>query len=152
MTVEYITKDITTIEEGVIAHGVNAQRVMGSGVALAIRNKWPIVYERYLQFPSGEAAMGMCDIVEIEPKVLYVANCYTQLFYGYHGRFADPKSIETSIWDAYAFADYLNLSLYLPKIGAGRGGLDWTTEVEPIVEKADRKWPRVDTYICVFEE
>lgn len=40
----YLNKNIITIQEGVIAHGVNCTGAMNSGVAKAIREKWPEVY------------------------------------------------------------------------------------------------------------
>lgn len=144
-------KDITTVERGVIAHGVNCQGVMGSGVALAIRHKWPVVYDRYKSIPTGKTVLGTAQLVDIKgDDSLFVVNCFTQLFYGVGGKFADPKAIDSSLWDAYTWADYYHLDLYIPKIGAGSGGLDWETEVLPIIEHADSKWSRVNTYICCF--
>ena len=41
---KYIVQDITTVEPpGIIAHGVNCQNIMGSGVAKALFQKWPLV-------------------------------------------------------------------------------------------------------------
>lgn len=45
--VTYIVMDITTATRGIVVHGVNCQGVMGSGVALAIRTKWPQIFESY---------------------------------------------------------------------------------------------------------
>ena len=97
--------------------------------------------------------LGTCQLVPIlENDTLFVANCYTQVFYGYNGRFASPKGIEWSIWRAYEYADYHHLALFLPKIGAGRGGLDWEKEVLPIIKNADSSWSRVSTNICIWGE
>lgn len=149
--ITYITKDITTVTMGVIAHGVNCQGAMGSGVARALYEKWPIVKAQYLTKPTGKAMLGICDLVRVSDNdQLFVCNCYTQLFYGKNGRFADPKSIDNSLWKAYEYADYYHLPLYMPKIGAGLGGLDWEKEVEPIVIHADTIWSRVNTYVCVW--
>jgi len=147
--IEYVHKDITTVTMGVIAHGVNCQHAMGSGVAKAIKEKWPIVYDRYMNAPKGKAMLSSCHVINVGMgDELFVANCYTQVFYGKNGRFADPKAIELSLWDAYAWADMYHLPLYIPKIGAGLGGLDWEKEVEPIIKFADSKWSRVNTYVC----
>lgn len=148
--INYINKDITTVVMGVIAHGVNCQGKMGSGVAKALRAKWPVIYETYSLLPKGKPMLGRSNLVRVGPRdELFVVNCYTQLFYGYGGgKYADPKAIDTSLWDAYMWADYYHLPLYMPKIGAGLGGLDWEKDVEPIVEHADTTWSRVDTYVC----
>ena len=43
-----ITKDILTVEHGIICHQVNCQGVMGAGLAKVISDKWPAVKEDYL--------------------------------------------------------------------------------------------------------
>lgn len=148
---QYIEKDITTVTTGVVAHGVNCQGAMNSGVAKAIRKKWPEVFDAYLKNSIGKTMLGVCHMIDITPE-LYVANCYTQVFYGHNGRFADPEAIEKAVRQAYKYADIYGLPLYLPKIGAKRGGLDWNTEVEPIIKKLDEEFGRVDTYICIWKE
>ena len=38
------TGNILSNNSGIIVHGVNCQKVMGSGIALQIKNQYPIVY------------------------------------------------------------------------------------------------------------
>ncbi len=38
---KYVSGDIRCVSSGIIVHGCNAQGVMGSGVALALRTTWP---------------------------------------------------------------------------------------------------------------
>ncbi len=149
---KYIQTDITTVDRGVIAHGVNCQGKMGSGVAKAIRHKWPEVYEVFRRAPIGKGMLGSCHLVTIETGTLFVANCYTQVFYGIGGRFASPDAIEESLWKAFNWANYFDVPIYLPKIGAGLGGLNWKEEVEPIILALDDKLPDLETYICVLGE
>jgi len=150
--IEVITKDITTVEEGAVAHGVNCQRKMGSGVALAVRNKWPKVYERYMNAPKGKSMLGAASCINIDPStnLLYVFNCYTQNFYGYGGgKYANLEAIEESLTRVFELAHEYELDVYLPKIGAGLGGLDWETEVLPVIERIDTTYNKnKTTYIC----
>ena len=149
----YVKKDITTVTVGIIAHGVNCQGKMGSGVAKAIRDKWSVVYEYYARNPIGKQMLGVCQIVPIHNSgTLFVANCYTQVFYGFGGRFAKPEAIKTALIHTYYKANDYKIPVYMPKIGAGLGGLNWTNEVEPIVKELDDGWPNVDTYVCVLDE
>lgn len=149
--INYIEKDVTTLTSGVIAHGVNCQGVMGSGVAKALRDKWPVIFETYSLLPKGKPMLGLANMVRVGDRdELFVVNCFTQIFYGVGGKFADPDAIETSLSQAFMWADFYHLPLYMPKIGAGLGGLDWKEEVEPIVEALDTLWSRVDTYVCVL--
>ncbi len=152
--IEVIQKDITTVEEGVIAHGVNCQRKMGSGVALAIKNKWPSIYAHYMNLPGGPDMAGKAYGINVSPNFnLCVFNCYTQEFYGPGDRkYASTAAINKSLTRVFQFANEANLDVYLPKIGAGLGGLDWDTEVLPIIEAIDTAYnPNNTTYICEWE-
>lgn len=79
--------------------------------------------------------MGLCCLVNVgtDGNELFVANCITQLTYGRTGVHADVQSILASLDAAFAYAVDFNLPLYMPKIGCGLGGLDWTKDVLPIV-------------------
>lgn len=149
--IKYVTKDITTVERGIVAHGVNCQGAMGSGVALAIKTKWPAIYEQYMRLGADNDLLGSCTMVAIEHNELYVANCYTQLYYGVNGRFADPEAIRKSLASVFSMANLMAIPVYLPKIGAGLGGLDWDTEVAPIVEELSNRYSNVNTYICLWD-
>jgi len=144
-------KDITTVTRGIVAHGVNCRRAMGSGVALAIKLKWPAIYESYMKNGSGESLAGSTQIIGVGEQ-LYVANCYTQLDYaGLHypnDILAKPEWVESSLEYVYTTAHNYNLPVYLPRIAALRGGLDWETEVLPIIEELDKDFHNVGTTIC----
>lgn len=140
--IKLIEGDITK-EYGrcLIAHGVNCQGVMGSGVAKAIRAKWPDVYRRFLEMPTGPEMLGKCDIMKVGREGTYVANCYTQLFFGSDGkRYADLQAVESALDDCFFFCNLHMLTLKAPKIGSGLGGLSWENEVQPIFERLNRKY------------
>lgn len=120
-----INKDITTIESGILLNGVNCQGVMGSGVAKAYIDKWPIVRDDYLLWDKEDMYLGKVDLVTIEYKKLYVANCWTQEFYGYDGKkYADAGALLACISKCALLSKRMGLSLYTPLIGCGLGGLD----------------------------
>lgn len=156
-----IKKDITTVTKGVVCHGVNCRRAMGSGVALAIKTQWPDVYKTYMSSGQGPDMLGNTVVLQVTPQV-FVANCYTQLdFKGYH-RFvlkddetedilAQPEAISTSMRYAFTQAKSFGLPLYLPKIGSGLGGLEWARDVYPIIDVLTNiDFPDVDTTICIW--
>lgn len=146
---KYINQDITTVELGIVAHGVNCQHAMNSGVAKAIREKWPIVYEKYMEQPYGKTMLGTAHLIAIyENDSLFVANCYTQVFYGRGGRFAGPQAIRQSLGQVCKMADFYDLPVYIPKIGCGLGGLDWESEVEPIVQSLADRYERINIFVC----
>lgn len=149
-----ITKDVTTLTEGTIAHGVNCQRRMGSGIALAIRKKWPEAYNQYMELSAEKQRkmLGETQIVDLSPdenpQSLFVCNCFTQYNYGADGkRYADPDAVEVAADVAFLHASYMGTDLYMPKIGCGLGGLSWEDEIKPILERLEQKYD-VNLYIC----
>lgn len=151
---EYIIKDVTDVALGIIAHGVNCQHAMGSGVAGAIKKKWPIVYEKFMEAPKGKTMLGTVDLIAVTTDdSLFVANCYTQNFYGYGGgRYADPEAVAKCLYTVFRLADGLTLPVYMPKIGCGLGGLDWEADVLPSINYHMGTFPRVQVYICDLEK
>lgn len=150
---KYIKQDISTVTTGIIAHGCNYVGVMGAGVAAVLKNKHPtcfIEYANWLKsFPQRKDALGLTNFVKID-ETLFIANCITQGLESFDGQLATPKAIQRSLELTFQFAEAFNLPIYLPKIGAGLGGLNWEGDVEPIVSHLDNLFPDVDTYICVY--
>ena len=143
--------DVTTVGVGIVAHGVNCQHAMGSGVAGAIRSKWPIVYDKFVNQPRGRAMLGVCHLVRINEGKddLFVANCYTQNMYGYGGGpYADTHSVTCALDSLGRQAHFLDLPVFIPPIGCGLGGLSWEKDVHPILEKTADKYNRVQFYAC----
>ena len=135
MSIIYYKKDITTTERGIIAHGVNCQGKMNSGIAKVIRDKWPVVYTEFSKQPPGHKMLGYVNMVYINDN-LYVANCFTQEYYGRNKeKYASVGAILYALNRCIEYATVLALPFYMPKIGCGLGGLDWALEVEPCVYK-----------------
>lgn len=126
---EYRKGNLLSVTSGIIAHGCNAQGVMGSGVAFQIKNKYPEAYLDYLIMPKR---LGEVSLVKVT-KDLYVANCITQEYYG------RDKSV------VYVDYDAINLvmnklcriqqecTVNMPKIGAGLANGDWS-KIERIIQ------------------
>lgn len=113
--------------KGIIVHGCNCQGVMGSGVALAIKNKWPDAYAMYKQ---KWATMGIMEgdiiTVAVAPGV-FVVNALTQEFYGRTKghRYVSYDAVQEAFAKIQPFAWDLGLPVNFPLIGAGLGGGDW---------------------------
>ena len=149
MTVQYITRDITTVSKGIVAHGVNCSGAMTSGVAKAIRNRWPKAYESFMKYPKGAKVLGQTDIVYIDDEDVIVANCYTQVFYGYGGgKYADAGAVKTSMQRVMQIANLQSLHVYIPRIGCGLGGLQWDKDVEPTINELAEIYTRTNIYVC----
>lgn len=151
----YLTKDITTVDCGIIAHGVNntPNGAMRAGVALHLRKKYPQIFHEYSRLCIGDnetrdKLLGTTNFVIINPKVI-VANCFTQRLGIREGKgFAIPGAIADSLSKCYELATLLQLPLYLPKIGCGLGGLSYEDDVKTIIESLTGAHSAVDTFIC----
>lgn len=141
--------DITLVTEGVIAHGVNTLGVMGAGVALAIRNRWPAVFDAYERNSRlGDELLGSAHAIRVG-EGLWVVNCYTQKTIGPRGsgRHADPDALRRSLEFAIVHAASCDLMLHAPRIGCDLGGLDWDSEVLPIFEDLNTIYDGVNIVI-----
>ena len=138
--------DITTVQSGIICHGVNCQGVMGRGVALAIRNKWPDVYTDYRRFiviakDEQLDLLGHCYVLfmnEIGGNRFGVANMFIQKFYGtdkrkYVSYDAVDKSFEILSTTSLITTPGGKTHVHFPLIGCGLAGGHWPI-VREIIE------------------
>jgi O-acetyl-ADP-ribose deacetylase (regulator of RNase III) len=140
MEVKIFNGDITKCKADVIAHQVNCQFVMGGGVALAIRKKWPVVYNNYVEMgkqhkkPSNEW-LGTCQIVKIDQN-RYVANLFGQDDLGYSKCFTNYSALETALKELAWQVEYMGLkTIAFPWLmSCGLAGGDWNI-VKPLIEK-----------------
>jgi len=160
--VKYLKQNVVEIERGIVAHGCNCQGVMGSGVAAAVRSKWPYAYETYKgiceAYGKDDDLLGLVQFVTVQHErddgvnkqaKIVVANMFTQQFYGNDGKvYADLKAIETALEQTVIMADVVKLPIYMPKVGCGLGGLNWKTDVQPIVERIAADYPDIEINIC----
>lgn len=127
--IEYCKGNLLDVKSGVIIHGCNEQRTMGSGVALAIKQKYPEAYQAYVS--QHDHTPGGLKIGEIawwsSPKgELWIANAITQEYYGRDNkRYVNYAAVCKCFKEAIGYAYTMNGSLNFPKIGAGLGGGDW---------------------------
>lgn len=140
-----------------IVHQVNCQSVMGSGVALQVKERYPHVYTEYLKFlrhhqkkksnPLGLAqfvpvdvwALGMVDTIlnrRIEPydaSYQYIVNLFGQDTYG-DGLHTDLKAFEKAMRIIMEHAKAIGATVAMPyNIASCRGGADWK-DVYRIIE------------------
>lgn len=139
-----------------IAHQVNCQGVMGSGVAKAIKEKYPKAYEfykGYCEIKSSKELLGTSQEVHCEIGKRTVINLFGQEFYGYDGCcYTSYVALTTALDSAFKFIvrenNYYNdpLEIAVPyKMGCDRGGGDWKV-VSKILEELSDKYG-VNVYI-----
>lgn len=157
--IEMRVGNVLDIPTGIIVHGCNCRGVMGGGIALAIKKRYPIAFERY---KDDEATCGLCpgnySYVEVEP-MKFIVNAYTQDDFGTHVRqvnyeaiarcfekivklATDLNAIEKTVklaWNAklpehqhVAFEPITVIAF--PMIGAGLAGGNWRI-IEKIIDE-----------------
>ena len=105
-----------------IAHGCNAQGVMGSGVALEIKTRFPGAYESYkLAHDNGRNKLG--QIIYAHHDGIIIANCITQEFFGRDKNelYVSYSAVDKCMNELASFILYFekNLPVHLPFIGGG---------------------------------
>lgn len=132
MEIIYKQGNVLDAHTDVIAHQVNCQGVMGSGVAKQIRDKWPNVYKEYCSYYLNKNdnipdLLGKCQLVEVS-DTQYVANLFGQQYYGKSGkRYTSYDAIYNALTSlAVQMLDNGMESLAIPfKMSSDRGGADW---------------------------
>ena len=123
-----------------ILHQVNCQGVMGSGVAKAIKDKWPIVFEKYKDIvdlanaADGESLLGRVLPVKVNDTQT-VMNLFAQDNFGYDGeRYTSYDAIDQCLRRVAERCKKANVkSVALPwHMSSDRGGANWNIIVEMI--------------------
>ncbi|MBX3670434.1 MAG: macro domain-containing protein [Rhodocyclaceae bacterium] len=132
-----------------IVNTVNCVGVMGKGIALQFKNKWPANFAEYAAAcKSGHLRPGRMFIHDagalVKPN--YIINFPTKD----HWRGASKMAfIRDGLIDLVAQVRRLGIrSIAVPPLGCGNGGLDWT-EVRPLIEATFEVLP--DLEVRLFE-
>lgn len=122
-----------------VVHGCNAQGVMGSGVAKAVRNNFPPAYYEYVRhYEEHGLKLGEVITVMVLPG-RYIANAITQEFYGSDGRkYVSDHAVRCAFGLIRRFAEQNGIeTINYPMIGAGLGGGDWSVLSKIIDEQLE---------------
>lgn len=131
------------VTNGHIVHGCNAQGVMGSGVALGVKNMYPTAFADYRRIYETEGLkLGVAYPVRVDPG-LVIWNAITQNLYGSGVRQVSYDAIETCFSqinyhikeggvDNVRFDQ--SPEIHIPLIGAARGGGNWEI-IREIIEQ-----------------
>lgn len=137
MKIEYEYGNILDTKTRYIAHCVNAQHVMGSGVAKAIREAYPKAYEDYI---SSTLKLGKVILSKNKPhNILHIVG---QEYYGrdtgkiYVDYFALRQGFAT-------INKNINESISFPMIGCGLAGGNWQIVSEILKEESTNFQPIV---------
>lgn len=136
-SIEYHKGNLLDVKSGIIIHGVNAQGVMGSGVALAVKQRFPEAYQRYmLDYNDGSLRLGTSSYQRVSDN-LYIANACTQEYYGRDGqRYVNYMAICSCFYKIFQWARTQGYACHFPKLGAGLGGGSWEV-IQQLINDCD---------------
>ena len=131
-----------------IVNTVNCAGVMGAGIALEFKLRYPEMYEDYVQkCKNKEMKTGRPRIYEYSDG-LWILNFPTK------GHWRFPSKINWIEEGLKYFAENYKKrnieSIAFPKLGTNNGGLDWI-EVKSLMENYLRDLD-IDVYICLDEK
>ena len=118
-----------------LVNAINTEGVMGKGIALQFRRKYPEMFQSYEKAcKAGEVRLGHIHIFDLGglaggPR--WIFNFPTKGHWRERSRMGD---IDTGLTDLSAQIARLGIkSIAMPALGCGNGGLDWMT-VRPLIE------------------
>lgn len=121
-----IEGDLLEIEEGIITHQCNCRGVMGTGIALKIAKRWPIVLGEYREdFTKGRLVLGNIHTVKVADE-LYIVNLLGQDRYGRESRKTDYNAVAQAFGSLHKLSVTLNKRVYIPYLmGCVNAGGNW---------------------------
>jgi O-acetyl-ADP-ribose deacetylase (regulator of RNase III) len=151
MPVRYVSGDLFRNRFGVqaFAHGCNCQGIMGAGIAVGFRERYPAMYEEYrrrCKAKPREFNLGDAFLWKTKGQP-WVFNLATQE--DIRGVRATYEAVEQALRTMKTEADAEDIgTIAIPRIGAGHGGLAWN-KVREIVDRVFSNWPGT---LYIYEE
>lgn len=140
--IEYIEGDIFESPAQVIVNTVNTVGVMGKGLALSFKQRYPAMFEKY---------KDACEkhLLTIGKLMLFYEADHWLLMFPTKKDWRNPSKleyIEKGLMKFVSTYDDENItSVAFPRLGCGNGDLNWN-DVKPIMERYLNNLP-IDVYI-----
>jgi O-acetyl-ADP-ribose deacetylase (regulator of RNase III) len=146
--ITYKTGNLLDAPVQALVNTVNTVGVMGKGIALQFKNIFPENAKVYTEaVKEGKVKLGEVLVVPVNPigTVKYIINFPTKGHWRYPSKLA---WIQSGLKDLkQKIQEYNIVSVALPPLGCGNGGLNWD-EVKPVIENALKD---LQTDIIVYE-
>ena len=128
-----------------IVNPVNCVGVMGKGLALAVENRYPEVFDKYvIACESGKMGIGKLQLVKAKDR--WILNFPTKK----HWRGASKlEFIEAGLKKFVKTYRRRHIaSVAFPPLGCGHGGLKWD-EVEPLMRRYLEGLDKIEIFFCL---
>lgn len=140
-----LSGDLFAAQVEALVNPVNTQGVMGAGLALGFRRRYPDMFAAYQQrCRSGDLLPGVMHVWDTGGQPRWVINFPTKVAW------REPSQlswIEDGLVDLVAQIGLRSIrSVALPALGCGLGGLAWQT-VKPVITQALAEVPDTEFYL-----
>lgn len=148
MSIRYDHGDLLSAPVEAVVNTVNTRGVMGKGIALQVKQRWPEVERAYrAACRRGEVVLGSMQVVErggLGDGPKFVINFPTKDHWRSRSK---PPDIVSGLDDLRTVIEKLGIgSVAIPPLGCGNGGLEWS-DVQPLIEAALTDLGAVDVVV-----
>lgn len=135
--IKYVKGDIFNSPSKIIVNTVNTVGVMGKGIALEYKKRYPEMFVKYHELCTNH-------LLDIGKLYLWKKADKWVLLFPTKKHWRNPSTLEYVEQGLIKFADNWDKlgadSIAFPRLGCGNGGLDWNV-VKPLMEKYLNKIP-----------
>lgn len=128
--ITYVNSDIFSSPARVLVNTVNTEGVMGKGIALQFKKRYPSMYERYRDLAkSGQLSIGQLWLYRCPER--WILNFPTKTTWRRPSR---PEYIKAGLEKFVQTYSQLGIeTISFPLLGCGNGELDWDQVVRPLM-------------------
>lgn len=148
--IKFVTGDFFDYNADIRINTVNCVGVMGAGVALLFKTKFPKMYDEYVrECNQGKVKIGLPHVWK--DNEMFNSSGVTIINFPTKNHWKNPSEYEFVEKGLVWLRNYLinkgHVTITLPALGCGHGGLDWAIVRKMISEKLEN----LDAKILVFE-
>jgi|SRR6185437_3199482 len=142
---EFVKGDLFDVPADIRVNTVNCVGVMGAGVALAFKQRYPEMFKDYQRdCKDGQVTPGTMHVWKSLTGD-WIINFPTKRNWRERSRYED---IDAGLDDLRSYLkEFGSVTVALPALGCGHGGLDW----DRVSEMIRRKLEGIDAHVLVFE-
>ncbi len=148
VVIEFRRDNLLGADAEALVNTVNTVGVMGKGIALQFKKKFPGNFKAYERAcKNGEVRVGEMFTVTLDSlsNPHYIINFSTKKHWKGSSRI---EYIRDGLEDLIHEIERLGIrSVAAPPLGCGNGGLDWESGVRPLIEAAFDRLPEVQVYV-----
>lgn len=149
MGIIHFKGNILDSSAAVIGHGVNVVGDMSGGLTATISAIYPDLFSQYLEDCEDTLLIpGEATFYRLNSKQ-FIANMATQVIPGAEADLTLVRQSLEFVTDWMMHTAHVK-SLALPQIGCGIGGLDWETEVLPLIESIAADRPNLEIELWTY--